>query len=139
MMLPTFKRWVAELALFYSNPTWPTEENVKAAFADARHIEEAALDAIGGFIRTEYEYWPKSLSRAMRRGYAKWQADQAEARKTEERRNEATTWRPPTQEESARNESRCRDILHALRTGKRPAWANQRQYDGSADTSFRRA
>lgn len=128
MMLPQFKRWVAELSLFYSYPGWPTEENVAHAFADVKHMDGQALGRIGQYIRTEYENWPRSLSAAMRKGYREWEREQAEERKAEAAKREErdrAQWSPPTPEEAERNQQRCRDILSALRSGIQPPWATE--------------
>jgi len=122
MMLPTFTRWVAELALYYTRPNWPTEENVAQAFRDVKHMDGQALDFIGSFIRTSCEEWPKSLSNVMHKGYAAWNLECEERRKAEER--EKLSWTPPTPEQAARNQQRCSDLIHALRTGIRPPWAD---------------
>jgi hypothetical protein len=125
MMLPTFERWLAALCLFYSQPNWPTEENVQAAYRDVKHMDSQALDSIGGFIRTEYDFFPRSLSKAMHKAYAEWQKQQAEERRKADQDSKAVQWTPKTPEEAARSVARCQEIMHALRTGKRPPWAGE--------------
>ncbi len=123
MMIPEFKRWIGELCMFYTRPNWPTEENVSAAFRDVRHMDGQALEYIGSFIRSKYDEWPRSISAAMNKGYELWQVQQAEEAKRKER--ESPGYVPPTPEEAARNQQRCRDILDHIRAGTRPPWAGQ--------------
>lgn len=123
MMIPEFKRWLGEMCMFYTRPNWPTEENVTQAFRDVRHMDGQALEFLGTYIRTKYEEWPKSISAVMVKGYELWQIQQAEEAKRRER--EASTYVPPTPEQAARRQAKCREIMESLRTGVRPPWAGE--------------
>lgn len=110
MMRPQFNHWLGELCLYYSNPNWPTDVNVNAAFRDVQHMDGLALEFMGAFIRREYQHWPRSLSYAMHKAYDLWEKEQARKKA----QDESCTVTPPSPERSAENRNRARDILAML-------------------------
>lgn len=128
MMLPTFERWLGRLCLFYTRPNWPTEENVADAFRDVRHMDGAALEFIGSYIRSNWGEWPKSISEAMVKGYKAWKIKEAEEQALlAAAKDQPTVILNPTPEQWERHNRRLQDVMAALRTGVRPPWMAQSQ------------
>lgn len=121
-----FEEWLAGLCDFYSRSAWFTRENIDATWRDIRGVELDALEEVGSWIRKTYRRWTDgfSVSAVIHEGWKAVSVERAR-QKTKDAEQGKVQWTPPTPEQAARNQARCREILDMVRgQSKRPSWAD---------------